>query len=82
MTDPITELTFEPAAPRTITDGVLFSVTGPVQQGRIEVRDAAGELKQHSTEFGQNNRVSFEDAQVVVLGMNGSPCACSCELRD
>lgn len=81
MTEPITELTFKPAAPRTITDGVLFSVAGPVEQGRIEVRDAAGELKQHSPEFGQNNRDSFEDFQTVRITMKGSPAGGTYKLR-
>lgn len=73
MPDPTAQLTFEPATPAPITDGVLFSVTGPVERGRIEVRDADGKLHQASPEFGQKNRVTFPDAQVVSLDMSGAP---------
>lgn len=80
MPDPTAQLTFEPATPAPITDGVLFSVTGPVERGRIEVRDADGKLHQASPEFGQNNRVTFPDTQVISLDMGGAPAGGSFKL--
>jgi len=74
MPDPTTELTFAPADPTPVTDGVLFTVTGPVSRGRIEIRDADGGLHQASPEFSQKNYLGGDPrAQGISLEVTGSP---------
>lgn len=69
-----TELTFSPADPTPITDGVLFTVTGPVARGRIVIRDGDDAIQQASTEFGQKDRLGGDpNAQAWTAEVTGSP---------
>lgn len=80
MTSPTTELTFSPADPTPVTDGVLISVTGPVGRAKIVIKNGDDEVNLVSPEFGQKNRTVFTDQQVVLLDVLGSPAGGSYKL--
>lgn len=74
MPDPTTDLTFEPADPTPIVDGVLVTVTGPVKRAKIVLKTADGAIHQASPEFGMSN-MSGEHvvSEVETIDIQGDP---------
>lgn len=74
MPDPTTELTFEPADPTPIVDGILFTVTGPVKRAKVVLKTGDGATHQASPEFGMSN-MSGEHVtdEVETVDITGDP---------
>lgn len=75
MTDPVAQLTFTPADPEPVLDGVLYQVTGPVlPQGRIVLKDGEDRIRGVSPVFSQRNKLGGPgDAEVFVIATDSDP---------